>query len=195
MTSLKGVDGVTLSSSPSSSPPLSASVSEPDAAPLDLSLQLDQLSLNPSCSTPNRSSTSTPLAPTTPCPLNATPSSPSTHILSDSALPSNSETPNQSTLSSCSHEDRKKQMPSAGRSGNDTFYSVCRSTRISFTHAHSQSEDQERSKVTYSMIGGLSAQLQVIRETIELPLKHPEIFKNYGENCIKFCNKENKDIL
>ncbi|KAM9457025.1 ATPase family gene 2 protein homolog A [Clarias gariepinus] len=180
VTSLKGVDGVTLSSSPSSSPPLSASVSEPDAAPLDLSLQLDQLSLNPSCSTPNRSSTSTPLAPTTPCPLNATLSSPSTHILSDSALPSNSETPNQSTLSSRSHEDRKKQMPSAGRSGNDTFYSVCRSTRISFTHAHSQSEDQERSKVTYSMIGGLSAQLQVIRETIELPLKHPEIFKNYG---------------
>lgn len=34
------------------------------------------------------------------------------------------------------------------------------------------------------MIGGLSAQLQVIRETIELPLKHPEIFRNYGEKHI-----------
>ncbi|KAF5891910.1 spermatogenesis-associated protein 5, partial [Clarias magur] len=183
VTSLKGADGVTLSSS--CSPPLSASVSEPDAAPLDLSLQLDRLSLNPSCSTPNRSSPSTPLAPTTPCLLNATPSSPSTHILSDSALPSNPETPNQSMQGgpeAHSHEDRKSQTPSAGRSEKDTFYSVCRSTRICFTHTHSQDskDEDERSKVTYSMIGGLSAQLQVIRETIELPLKHPEIFKNYG---------------
>uniref|UniRef100_A0A8C7MPY3 AFG2 AAA ATPase homolog A n=1 Tax=Oncorhynchus kisutch TaxID=8019 RepID=A0A8C7MPY3_ONCKI len=38
----------------------------------------------------------------------------------------------------------------------------------------------QRSKVTYSMIGGLSSQLNVIRETIELPLKHPELFSNYG---------------
>lgn len=36
------------------------------------------------------------------------------------------------------------------------------------------------SKVKYSMIGGLSSQLDVIRETIELPLKHPELFSNYG---------------
>ncbi|XP_053544174.1 ribosome biogenesis protein SPATA5 isoform X1 [Ictalurus punctatus] len=184
--SLKGVDGVTLSSP---SPPISATscpVSESDDAPLDLSLHLGQLSLNPSCSTPNRSSPCTPLAHTTPCTLNATPSSPSAHLMSDSALAPNPETPDQSTPEgpeAQSHRDRKTQTPSAGRNGSDTFYSVCSSSRISFTHAHTQDskdEGQERSKVTYSMIGGLNTQLQVIKETIELPLKHPEIFKNYG---------------
>ncbi|XP_058263191.1 ATPase family gene 2 protein homolog A isoform X3 [Hemibagrus wyckioides] len=175
VTSLKGVDGVTLSPLSPPFPAPSCPDAESDAAPLDLSLQLAQLNLTPSCSTPNRSSPSTPHPPVTPHTPNATPSTPSTHFLSDSAL----ETPDQSTHES--HRDSKSQTPSAGRNGNNTFYSVCSSTQISFTHTqHSKSEGQERSKVTYSMIGGLSAQLQVIREMIELPLKHPEIFKNYG---------------
>lgn len=42
--------------------------------------------------------------------------------------------------------------------------------------------ETKRSKVMYSMIGGLSSQLDVIRETIELPLKHPELFSNYGRS-------------
>ncbi|GAA6080691.1 ATPase family protein 2 homolog isoform X1, partial [Tachysurus ichikawai] len=179
VTSLKGVDGVTLSSP---SPPLPAPShpdSDSDAAPLDLSLHLAQLNLNPSCSTPNRSSSSAPLAPVTPHTPDATPSSPSTRFLSDSTVSPNSETPGQSMHES--HRDSKSQTPSAGRNGNDIFYSVCSSTKISFSHTQdSEGEDQERSKVTYSKIGGLSDQLQVIRETIELPLKHPEIFKNYG---------------
>ncbi|KAK2829126.1 hypothetical protein Q7C36_017116 [Tachysurus vachellii] len=179
VTSLKGVDGVTLSSP---SPPLPAPShpdSDSDAAPLDLSLHLAQLNLNPSCSTPNRSSSSAPLAPVTAHTPDATPSSPSTRFLSDSTVSPNSETPGQSMHES--HRDSKSQTPSAGRNGNDTFYSVCSSTKISFTHTQdSEGEDQERSKVTYGKIGGLSDQLQVIRETIELPLKHPEIFKNYG---------------
>ncbi|XP_060757210.1 ATPase family gene 2 protein homolog A isoform X2 [Neoarius graeffei] len=160
VTSLKGVDGVALSS-----------------GPLDLSLHLGQLSLNPSCSTPNRSSSATPSTP------NTTPFSPSIHVLSDSALHPDPETPAHKGTEPQPQEDRKTQAPSAGRNGNDTFYSVCGSTRIGFTHVRtqdSQDEGRERSKVTYSMIGGLSAQLQVIRETIELPLKHPEIFRNYG---------------
>ncbi|KAI5097660.1 spermatogenesis-associated protein 5 [Silurus meridionalis] len=189
VTSLKGVDGVSLSSpSPSlSAPPCLASESD-TAAPLDLSLQLGQLTLDPSCSTPKRSSTTVPLTPTTPFTPSATSSTPGTHLLSDGALPlpPHPETPNQSThegpeAQACT--DRKPHLPSAGRNGNDTFYSVCSSTRISFTHSYTQDskdEGQERSKVTYSMIGGLEAQLQVIRETIELPLKHPDIFKKYG---------------
>ncbi|KAI5628884.1 spermatogenesis-associated protein 5, partial [Silurus asotus] len=189
VTSLKGVDGVFLSSpSPSlSAPPCLVSESD-TAAPLDLSLQLGQLTLDPSCSTPKRSSTTAPLTPTTPFTPSATSSTPGTHLLSDGALPlpPHPETPDQSThegpeAQACT--DRKPHLPSAGRNGNDTFYFVCSSTRISFTHSYTQdSEDegQERSKVTYSMIGGLEAQLQVIRETIELPLKHPDIFKKYG---------------
>lgn len=34
--------------------------------------------------------------------------------------------------------------------------------------------------VTYAEIGGLKEQLQLIRETIELPLKHPEVFAHLG---------------
>lgn len=67
------------------------------------------------------------------------------------------------------------------RSSTDTFYSVCSSTVLSLSDPNERVADDEGSKVTYSMIGGLSGQLKVIRETIELPLKHPELFKNYGE--------------
>ena len=34
--------------------------------------------------------------------------------------------------------------------------------------------------VTYAEIGGLKAQLQLVRETIELPLRHPEVFRHLG---------------
>ncbi|MFA4646977.1 proteasome-activating nucleotidase [Pyrococcus kukulkanii] len=38
----------------------------------------------------------------------------------------------------------------------------------------------ERPKVTYNDIGGLKKQLQELREAIELPLKHPELFEEVG---------------
>ncbi|ASJ00715.1 proteasome-activating nucleotidase [Thermococcus gorgonarius] len=38
----------------------------------------------------------------------------------------------------------------------------------------------ERPKVTYNDIGGLEKQLQELREAIELPLKHPELFEKVG---------------
>ncbi len=38
----------------------------------------------------------------------------------------------------------------------------------------------ERPKVTYSDIGGLDKQLQELREAVELPLKHPELFEKVG---------------
>ena len=34
--------------------------------------------------------------------------------------------------------------------------------------------------VTYAEIGGLKEQLQLVRETIELPLRHPEVFAHLG---------------
>jgi 26S proteasome regulatory subunit T6 len=33
---------------------------------------------------------------------------------------------------------------------------------------------------TYEMIGGLSKQIQEIKEVIELPIKHPELFESLG---------------
>lgn len=38
----------------------------------------------------------------------------------------------------------------------------------------------ERPKVTYNDIGGLKKQLMELREAIELPLKHPELFERVG---------------
>ncbi|KAJ8015516.1 hypothetical protein DPEC_G00026940 [Dallia pectoralis] len=81
--------------------------------------------------------------------------------------------------------DQQLITPPAGALSNDTFYCISTSTTVKFKDRlkEGQQEDEtaaQRSKVTYSMIGGLSSQLQVIRETIELPLKHPELFSNYG---------------
>ena len=38
-----------------------------------------------------------------------------------------------------------------------------------------------KNKVTYKSIGGLHKQVALVREMIELPLKHPEMFTNYGK--------------
>ncbi|XP_026186680.1 ATPase family protein 2 homolog isoform X1 [Mastacembelus armatus] len=73
--------------------------------------------------------------------------------------------------------------PPGGAQSTDTFYCLSCSTKISFRDGAGQDDpdaEAKRSKVTYSMIGGLSSQLDAIRETIELPLKHPELFSNYG---------------
>ncbi|XP_072549215.1 ATPase family gene 2 protein homolog A isoform X2 [Salminus brasiliensis] len=189
--SVKGVDGVTLCPLTPLSDPCHPPILDP--SPLDLSFQLGQLTLNhsspgpspcPSASTPGRpqdSSLLTSLPPNTPCKLHDT--SLSVQSLSDSPLPSMPETPGQSMEDSEAHHGVLDLAPSAVRSGSDTFYAVSCSTRLSFTHSQVQrTEDkgQERAKVTYSMIGGLNAQLQAIRETIELPLKHPEVFRKYG---------------
>lgn len=175
--SVQGVDGVIVES-----------VSVPqtsvlDRSTLDLSSQLDQLSINqnqfePSASTPNRQQNSSPLTPLssgTSCNLvePGGAQSPPESLLSP--LPAADDTPDHSAALSLS--------PSAGRSGSDTFYTVCSTTKLSISDScgpDKGSEVQERSKVTYSMIGGLRDQLQVIRETIQLPLKHPELFKCYG---------------
>ncbi|KAI7793838.1 ribosome biogenesis protein SPATA5 [Triplophysa rosa] len=172
--SVQGVDGVTVESVSSVH---QTSVS--DRSTLDLSSHLEQLSINqnqfqPSASTPNRpqnSSPLTPLSPSTPCEL----IQPGPRESSFSPVLIAADTPGQSAAVSLS--------PSAGRSGTDTFYNVCSSTKLSISDScgpDESSEGQERSKVTYSMIGGLSNQLEVIRETIQLPLKHPELFKSYG---------------
>ena len=38
-----------------------------------------------------------------------------------------------------------------------------------------------KNKVTFKSIGGLHKQVSLVREMIELPLKHPEMFTNYGK--------------
>ncbi|KAJ7363283.1 spermatogenesis associated protein 5 [Desmophyllum pertusum] len=54
-------------------------------------------------------------------------------------------------------------------------------TYLFHTHGARQSECKEsRRKVTFESIGGLKKQVELVREMIELPLKHPEMFTNYG---------------
>lgn len=79
--------------------------------------------------------------------------------------------------------DKILTAPPGGAQSTDTFYCLSCSTKVSLKGRAGQEEpdaEAKGSKVTYSMIGGLSSQLDVIRETIELPLKHPELFCNYG---------------
>ncbi|XP_068701398.1 ATPase family gene 2 protein homolog A-like isoform X1 [Montipora foliosa] len=43
-----------------------------------------------------------------------------------------------------------------------------------------QSKNVSRRKVTFDLIGGLQEQVKLVREMIELPLKHPDMFTSYG---------------
>lgn len=51
-------------------------------------------------------------------------------------------------------------------------------------HAHGARQierSESRRKVTFESIGGLQKQVALVREMIELPVKHPEMFTNYGK--------------
>ena len=47
--------------------------------------------------------------------------------------------------------------------------------------AHQTKTNASTRKVTFDSIGGLQKQVGLLREMIELPLKHPEMFTNYGK--------------
>uniref|UniRef100_A0A3Q2PQF1 AFG2 AAA ATPase homolog A n=1 Tax=Fundulus heteroclitus TaxID=8078 RepID=A0A3Q2PQF1_FUNHE len=191
--SIRGEDGLTLQRA---SPPLGATADLEDSSvwtstSADLSLQLSMLTVDddgdlapgtagepgPAASTPRRaagipavSSPAAPLTPSSASPNPSTAESPEDVVASDGA--GGPEQP-----------DTASAAPPAAFSHSDTLYSVACSTKVRFrTRGGLTDSDEEApgSKVTYSMIGGLSSQLDVIRETIELPLKRPELFSTYG---------------
>ncbi|MFW9879981.1 MAG: AAA family ATPase, partial [Candidatus Thorarchaeota archaeon] len=54
-------------------------------------------------------------------------------------------------------------------------------TKITISEkTHKELEELEKRKVTYEDIGGLEEEIQRIREMIELPIRHPELFKRIG---------------
>ncbi|KAK9518445.1 hypothetical protein VZT92_023751 [Zoarces viviparus] len=186
--SIRGEDGVTLHR-PAPAPDLEES-SVLDSTSADLSLQLSLLTVDdnngadgaasppgepgPAASTPRRPAhlafVSSPLAPRTP---------------SSQSPPAASAEEAVGLESSLSSEPAEKPptAPPGGALSTDTFYRLACSTKVRVGHGAGQEDPDaqgERSKVKYSMIGGLSSQLDVIRETIELPLKHPELFSTYG---------------
>lgn len=56
---------------------------------------------------------------------------------------------------------------------------ITRDTEIDFSDTPAEGYGQLR-KITYEDIGGLKDELQRVRETIELPLRHPELFNKLG---------------
>lgn len=54
-------------------------------------------------------------------------------------------------------------------------------TKIAISEkTHKELEELEARRVTYEDIGGLEEEIQKIREMIELPIRHPELFKRIG---------------
>lgn len=191
---IRGEDGATLHR-PAAPPglgsdPAETSVmdSELDSTPADISLQLSLLTVNDAeeaPGTPGGPAVSTPCRPTNPpCLSSPTASCPSSYSSQNPPAAEAAEgavTPESSFSSE--QAERIPTAPPGGVQSRDTFYCLSSSTKVSFEERPRREEPNAEikgSKVTYSMIGGLSSQLDVIRETIELPLKHPELFSNYG---------------
>lgn len=67
---------------------------------------------------------------------------------------------------------------------DDIFYYIsCDGTSLSILPcgAKVNSKVSEERKVTFCSIGGLKTQIKAVREMVELPLKHPEMFSIYGK--------------
>ncbi|XP_074530771.1 ATPase family gene 2 protein homolog A [Halichoeres trimaculatus] len=180
---VRGEDGVTLHRP---APPAEES-SVVDFSSHDLSLQLSLLTVDDnntegSPSTPGEAgpAASTPRRPAF-LPSLSLPPAPCTPVSHSSQNP-----PAEGSVEdvvSLESSEKFSTAPSGGVMSSDTFYCLSCSTKVSFRSRKEEEEpdaEDRRSKVTYSMIGGLSSQLDIIRESIELPLKHPELFSNYG---------------
>ncbi|NXI76138.1 SPAT5 protein, partial [Rhipidura dahli] len=181
---VKGTDGTELiaqgSALPSDSNEPDLERSDLESSALDLSLQLSRMGIGDSPGPASMSTPSKAVDPGSP----VTPSGP------DSGQ-------GDKTVSRGDGADLTQDLELAGKasaegfpltgkigamSNTDCFYFISSRTKISFIEPRtSVAEDGEReSRVTYDMIGGLSSQLRTIRETVELPLKQPELFKSYG---------------
>lgn len=160
--------------------------SELDCTPADISLQLSLLAVNDAedaPGTPGGPAASTPCRPANPpCLSSPTASCPSSYGSQNPPAAEGAVAP-ESCLSPEQAGRITATAPPGGAQSTDTFYCLSSSTSVSFKERPRREDpdaETKGSKVTYSMIGGLSSQLDVIRETIELPLKHPELFSNYG---------------
>ncbi|NXB07921.1 SPAT5 protein, partial [Cnemophilus loriae] len=181
---VKGTDGAELIAQGSAIP---GDSSEPDlersdleSSALDLSLQLGRMGIGDSPEVASMSTPSKAMDPGSP----VTPSGPDsghgdkTFSRGDGAdLTQDLELPGKGSAEGLHPTGKVGAM-----SNTDCFYFISSRTKINFIEPRTRvAEDGEcESRVTYDMIGGLSSQLRTIRETVELPLKQPELFKSYG---------------
>uniref|UniRef100_A0A8B9NUT6 vesicle-fusing ATPase n=1 Tax=Apteryx owenii TaxID=8824 RepID=A0A8B9NUT6_APTOW len=187
---VKGTDGAELTAPGSA---ISSEMHEPDlekseleTSTLDLSLQLSKMDVDDTLEVASPSTPSKPMAPGSP----VTPSSALLASCQDSGQmdkPYSKENVTDLTDDlELAGKGGSERLPLTGKPGTissaDVFYFISSRTRINFIETRtSEAEDGDcESQVTYDMIGGLSSQLKTIRETIELPMKQPELFKSYG---------------
>jgi transitional endoplasmic reticulum ATPase len=57
---------------------------------------------------------------------------------------------------------------------------IAQDTEIELLPEHVEVDEARRADITYDDVGGLGDTLQQVREMIELPLKHPELFQRLG---------------
>ncbi|MCL2429377.1 MAG: AAA family ATPase, partial [Alphaproteobacteria bacterium] len=57
---------------------------------------------------------------------------------------------------------------------------VDQTTEIELLPQHAEPQEARRADVTYDDVGGLGTALDAVREMIELPLRHPELFQRLG---------------
>ncbi|XP_061832511.1 ATPase family gene 2 protein homolog A isoform X2 [Nerophis lumbriciformis] len=177
---VRGEDGSVLQGPP---PDAEESSIMLDSTPADLSLQLSLLAIDDDGGGggPGSPAASTPHKPTS-SPPPSSPTSPVCDALNAPADPEESSTSLEGSFST-EQAEQAPAAPPAGWSSTSTFYRLCSTTRVTFRttrRKNAPNKEDQGTKVTYSMIGGLSSQLDVIRETIELPLKHPQLFSKYG---------------
>ncbi|NWZ85071.1 SPAT5 protein, partial [Poecile atricapillus] len=181
---VKGTDGAELIAQGSAIP---SDCNEPDlersdlgSSALDLSLQLSRMDIGDS---PEVASTSTPskaVDPGSP----ATPCAPDSGHRDKTCSAGNGADLTQDLELAGEHST--EGLPLTGKIGamsnTDCFYYISSRTKINFIEPRTgvAEDGDSESRVTYDMIGGLSSQLRTIRETVELPLKQPELFKSYG---------------
>ncbi|NXQ11234.1 SPAT5 protein, partial [Peucedramus taeniatus] len=153
--------------------------SDLESSALDLSLQLGRMDIGDSPEVASMSTPSKALDPGSP----VTPSAP------DSGHGDKTNREDGADLSQdleLPGEGSTEGLPLTGKIGamssTDCFYFISSRTKINFIEPRTSvaEDDEGQSRVTYDMIGGLSSQLRTIRETVELPLKQPELFRSYG---------------
>ncbi|XP_037992143.1 ATPase family protein 2 homolog isoform X2 [Motacilla alba alba] len=180
---VKGTDGTELIAQGSAIP---GDCNEPDlersdleSSALDLSLQLGRMDVGDSPEVASMSTPSKALDPGSP----VTPSAPDSGHGDKTSRGDGADLTQDLELAG---EGSTEGLPLTGKTGavsnTDCFYFISSKTKINFIEPRTGvAEDGEcQSRVTYDMIGGLSSQLRTIRETVELPLKQPELFKSYG---------------
>ncbi|NXU11669.1 SPAT5 protein, partial [Pardalotus punctatus] len=181
---VKGTDGAELiaqsSAIPSDSNEPDLERSDLETNTLDLSLQLSRMDIGDGAEVVSMSTPSKAMDPGSPVTPSGTESSQGDKTYSKGE---GADLPQDLELAG---KGSGEGLPLTGKIGamsnTDCFYFISSRTKINFIEPRtSVAEDGEReSRITYDMIGGLSSQLRTIRETVELPLKQPELFKSYG---------------